>query len=56
MKVHLRSRNIRTMAMCGQGYRWPSAIALRDEEQIDEVTCKACLRAHLDPEDGVEVE
>jgi hypothetical protein len=39
--IHFRDPNQKTMALCGQGYLWPSTIPLRNV--VDEVTCQPCL-------------
>lgn len=38
--IHLRAI-VPTMAVCGQGYRWPSTISLAND--LSEVGCSACL-------------
>jgi hypothetical protein len=40
-KTHMRDPEKPTKSVCGNGYDWPSSIALRDD--TDKVTCKHCL-------------
>jgi hypothetical protein len=41
MTTHKRHPQHRYMSLCGEGYDWPSTIALRDDDE--DVTCKRCL-------------
>jgi hypothetical protein len=48
--THMRDPEVRTAAVCGQGYLWPSSISLADNP--DDVTCKRCLTEWFGVEEG----